>query len=349
MPEDFTNEYYKPRVMIPAFEQTFPVNQWLLRTFFPSQPPEITEEIEIDVYREGARRMATFQDPDLPGQTLERDGYETKKFKPAYIHEVMPVKVSDLMYRQIGTNAYTPINRRQMLQRIVGRDLARLRRRRDRRLEWMAAQVLDSGKCPIKGRGVDREIDFGMRDSHKPDLTGTDIWTDSAADIEGQLVEWVDRCSDDSGVVPSYAILGRDAVRALLNNEKFLKNCLDVRRMDLGVIDPRTVSPALRWLGRLKRVSLDLYEYKELYYDPDTQTEKQLVPANKVWIASDQAYAGTYFGGIPDLDAVTPVETFVDSWVERNPKRRMISAQTAPIVALHQADAFLSAAVLPAA
>jgi len=75
-----------------------------------------------------------------------------------------------------------------------------------------------------------------------------------------------------------------------------------------------------------------------------------MIPAKKVWMGSPATANRTLYAVIQDMEAIeegsAAVKRFPKSWVPKNPSARHLMVQSAPLVALLQPDAFVSAQVL---
>jgi len=231
---------------------------------------------------------------------------------------------------------------------LLGRDLADLDDQITRREEWMAAQGLQTGKIVVKGDGIDTEIDFSMLSTHKVSLSGGDLWTDTTNSKPlSDLKTWRRIIGQDSGLSPNVAVFGNDAWDAFVEHTK-VQNLLDLRRIDLGIIDPVALPNGVTYQGFLKEVAIDLYTYDEWYYDEDTSSEKPMIDAKKVILGSTNARAARHYGMIQDMEAEKnfAVSRYPKSWVTKDPGIRWVMLQSAPVVCPHQIDGFLYAQVV---
>lgn len=336
---------YTPRELVGAFRRIKTTSLWLKTTFFPDERPSNKSVLMIDVYKEAYNLMADFVHPRLDAQPRERQGYERLAFEPAYIKEMVPIVYDDIEETPFGVDEYTDWSLQDELDSVIAQNLARLRRLWERRLEWMAAQVMNTGKCPIIGRGVDREVDFRMRDTHLPVLMGDEKWDDyDNADPITNIINWAERVFDDSGLAPTHCILGKTAWGHLKKNKQ-AATWLDNRRFKFGEFTPKKVSPALYYLGRIEECDLDLYRYSASYFDEDGEAEVPFVPDDRVVIATEKAYSRTHYGAIRHLKALMRTEYFVNQWETPNGSQQNLEIESAPLTAMHDSDAFLSATV----
>ena len=122
--------------------------------------------------------MAPFVSPLVEGKLVEQRRIQTNTFKPAYIKDKRAPDLRKPIRRQIG-------------ERIGGepakgpeREMANIMFEMEdqvdmvqRRLEWMAAQVLLTGTLLVAGSGFEPvTIDFGRSSTLTIDLTGAAQW-----------------------------------------------------------------------------------------------------------------------------------------------------------------------------
>lgn len=349
-------DIFDTRTMLDAIEQMKRPFTWLRDTFFGRVHQFETETVDVDIVK-GKRRMAPFVSPLSEGKLVEREGFSTNTIKPGYIKPFMITTAADLLKRQPGQMLYQggqTIEQRASAQ--LGKDLATLMDLIDRREEWMAAKALDLGKVTmkIKAESGDKtvEVDFLMAANHKITLAGQDVWSDTVnADPIADLQAWATRIRQDSGINPTDVVMGSDACAAIINHPKVEKK-MDMRAVDMGEINPRQLPNGVSYVGRIKApgLTVDIWTYEEWYVDEDSGNEEPMVPAKKVWMGSPNTANARLHAVIQDLEAIeegqAAVQRFPKSWVPKNPSARHLMVQSAPLVALQQPDAFVSAQVL---
>jgi len=349
-------DIFDTRTMLEAVEQMKRPSMFLRDTFFPAAPPVETETVDVDIIK-GKRRIAPFCSPLSEGKLVEGLGFTSSSIKPGYIKPFMITTASDLLKRSPGQTLYSggmTIEQRAQLK--LGENLAELMDMIDRREEWMAAKALDLGAITmtIKGETTDKtvSVDFAMGATHKITLTSTDLWNDTESDPIGDLTDWARLIRQDSGVNPTDVVMGADAAAAFINNAQVQK-LLDLRQVDVGAIKPQQLPNGVSYVGRINAPSLsvDVWTYDEWFIDETTGLETSMVPAKKVWMGSRNAKNKTLYAVIQDMEAIeegsAAVKRFPKSWVPKNPSARHLMVQSAPLVALLQPDAFVSATVLP--
>lgn len=338
-------DIFQTRSMVRALEERRAPRTFLIDTFFPETETSDTETVDIDVIR-NKRKLAPFVTPLKQGKLVERQKFQTKSFKPAYVKPKMMTSAAELLtQRQMGEPLYATQTPEQRAAAQLAKDLAEMDDQIIRREEWMAASAMDTGTIHVKGEGVDVVVDFGMSASHKVTLAGGDLWTDTVnSDPIGDLRAWKKLVSKDSGLVPTDVIFGEDVVTAFLNHPK-VKDYFDNRRFQVGNVNMSSDGqPDGVTLIANNVEGLNIWSYDEWYVDDDTGVETAMVPADKVWMASRRARAVRHYGAIKDLKAgLVPLRRFPKSWEEEDPSVRWVMVQSAPLVVPHQIDAFLSA------
>ena len=336
---------YQTREMLQALEQIHVPGDFLLTTVVnPTAEYHKTNTIDIDVVRNG-KKMAPFVSPVREGKVITKEGFSTRTHTIPYTKMKTPTTAQEALQRMAGATIYNGQTAKQFADREMGKSLAKLDQMIFRREEWMAAQALQTGAITVEGEGVSYVIDFGMAASHKPTLTGVDLWSATTATIQSDLADWADKVYDDSGLNADIAILGREAARAMLANETF-QGSLDRRKIDRGEIMIQRLPKGVKYYGFDRESGLDLYGYTEKYYDEGTSTFKPLIDDKKVIVCSTQARFTRHYGAIQNIEADFIGPRWPDNWVTKDPSVHWVSLESAPLVALHQPDAVVCATVL---
>lgn len=345
---------FDSRTMMAALEQAKPPRTFLLDTFFSGAPRTFdTEAVDIDIIK-GKRRLAPFVNPRREGKVVEKRGFKTRSYKPAYVKPKMVTTSEDILKRDPGMTIYSPNSGPAAKAAAeLGRNLAEMNEMITRREEWMAAQALTTGTCPIIGEGVDDLVDFLVEATHLPTLAGTAKWTDHTnADPLGNLKTWKRLIAKDSGINPSIVVMGLSALDNFLNCDKVIgstgggKNLFNMINVQMGRIDPRILPDGVTYYGSLQELGLEIYTYEEWYVDDDSDIESPMIPTNKVMLGNPAARTEKMYGAIRDLSALASVPRFPKSWTVEDPSARFVMLQSAPLIAPIQVDAFLCATVL---
>lgn len=348
-----TVDLFETRTMLEMLEQRKPVRTWFLNTFFRTSKIFGTEAVDIDI-RRGRRRLAPFVNPKREGKLVERRGYHTESFKPAYVKPKMITTAEDILKRQAGNVIYSANSSPAiMAAQQLGKDMAEMDEMITRREEWMAAQALTKGSVRVLGEGVDSTIDFQFLPSHLPVLSGTSLWTDhtNATPID-DLKGWKRIVAKDSGISPSICLMGLQAVDNFMKCEQVIgtdgggKNLFNMRAIDIGEIKPAMLPNGVTYYGRLTELGLDIFTYEEWFIDDIDENEYPMMAEDKVFMGSPQARTDRLYGAIKDLDALAPTERFAKTWTIKDPSARLLMVQSSPLMVPIEVDAFLTATVV---
>lgn len=316
---------------------------WLTKRFFKNVKEPTAENIDIMVMK-GKRRMSPFVSPKVAGKVVESLGKKISTYKPAYVKDLRIFTPDTVL--PAGTVFYADkSNPMQRLAKKIVEEQQDQIQMLDRRIEWMVAQALFTGKINVKGEGVDDVVDFLMDADNIVTLAGTALWSDEGSDPRANLKEWRDQIQKKTGLSPDTVVMGSDAINSYVNHA-LVKNTLDTRRMDIGLIDPQHLDESVIYYGYDKEVGIDIFSYNDWYYDEDTDEDAPFVPANAVLMGSSKAKTVLAHGLIMDLEVMFATKLFSKSWTEKNPSQRLLLTQSAPLPVPSQIDAFISAEVL---
>jgi len=332
-------DIFSSRLMLAALLQMKPPSTAILDMFFPGLEVFGVEEVDLDVIK-GIRRRAPFVRPTEASKLMMRLSRSVRKYRPPYVKPKMVTTAGELLKRPVGVNPYglgTSAMGRATSR--LGEDQMEMWEATLRRLESMAAEAIRTGQVRIKGDGIDEVIDFLMPASHKITLAGTDLWTDPAADIIGQIRQYKRRVRQSSGLVPNLAFVGAKVHDAMENHEDTRKK-LDNLRMEVGNIVDEFREMGLIFIGIIQGVTFVAYD--EWYIDEDTGLEVPMIPDEFMIMGSTNARTSRMYGAILDDEALVPAAFFPTSWKEKDPPRRYVMLQSSPMPGFHQPDAFIS-------
>lgn len=340
---------YDTRTMLAAIEMMMPVHTFLKDTFFLNTDTFTTEHVDVDYYK-GRRKMAPFVSPRVAGKVMDRKGFTTKTFKPGSIKPMRIITGDDINKRSMGENLYSAKSPDQRAAELLAQDLSEMEEAITRREEWMAAQILFTGKVDIKGEGIDQVLDFDF--TNKVTLSGTDLWSDTAnSDPIADLKSWRLAVIQSSGMTPDRVIMASDVVDSFVSHPK-VKESLDNRRIVLGQINPQTLPNGVTYIGSISSLGLDIYSYDEWYFDEDSDTEKPMVPAGNLILGSTRARSSMLYGAVTLTNEVTKNFTtyegsrIPDSWIQKDPAARFLQIHSRPLPVPHEVDSWYVAKVL---
>lgn len=346
-------DLYSPRTLRGIIERVPETRTFLRDTFFTDVQTFVTESVEFDMVK-GGREIAPFVHPKLDAPVLENKGFKTKEYKAPLVFESTVTTADDLMTRAPGEHIYSGRTAEDRAGEKIARDIQRMNEAITRREEWMAAQVLFTGKIPVIGEGLNEEIDFEFTQS--VDLTAeSDKWSSGSADILGQLEEWTETVQKNGYTNPNMVIMDRTAASAMLNNQKLME-LLDVKNYQLAQIAPRQLQPGVTWIGTYSKLGLDFYQYSEWYVDnwtdPKNPETKKLVPEGKIALMSTAARFSRLYGAVNYIPyggenfVTEEADRVAMAWVEHNPDRKFLGVKSRPLLVPHEVDSWLVAKVL---
>lgn len=340
-------DIFDPVVMTEALITNFPPMMFLTNTFFGARKLHPTKSVDFDI-KKGKRRLAPFVSRLHQGKLVEKTDFKTQRFEPPYIKPKAITTAEELLIRRPGEPVYVQDGSNAPAARaaaILAEDTTELQMGLNRRIEWMASQALFTGKVPVKGEGVDYEIDLLFGAAQFKTLTLGERWTEATATIQEDLTTWVRQIKQLTGKVARTAILGRNAATSLEDNEAITKK-LDNRRTEAGMLRYEDLPEGATYIGFLAKPGLELFTYDEWYVDEDTDLEVEMVPENVVLVGSTSARCRRHYGVISDVNAGNfEVETFVKSWTEEDPSARFVMLQSAVLTAIEEPEAFVVATV----
>lgn len=322
--------------------------RFFLETFFKKEEPSATATIEVDIMKAGGRKLAPIVSPLRGGVAVTKEGYETKTFKPPYLHPKDVITVKDLSQRSAGESPYAPqLSAEEKEAKTAGEYLRRLDDTIERRKEYMASLAVIRGKINIKGFGDDREINFQRDAAHDIVLSGSSIWGASGSDITGNLRNWKRLIAKDSGENADVLILGFKAVKPFFADPE-IKSYFTTAGYNVAQMQAVVPTPGVTYYGRIPEFG-DIYAYNEWYLDDKTGENNPLMPEDMAVYGARNADNRLYHGAIQNLHAgggLVALEKFIDTFIYDNGKGREISIESAPLPALTTPDAFVSVKVL---
>lgn len=345
---------YSTKTMLPAVQVMPHVPSFLRETFFPRANDRtfVTERVEFD-YKKGRRKMAPFVAPRVGGVTVSREGFKTKSLEPLRIAPQRIMTIDDITSRGLGENIYSQKTPAQRSLDLLAEDLKDLGEQIDRREEWMAAQILFTGKVIAKGYAdntlttvIEQEIDYGFDNFET--LSGTDLWTDPGSDPYEYLKQIRLDVLKKSGVAPNIAIFGEEAYSAFVKNPTILK-LFDKLNIYLGQIQPSVKSDQVSFVAKLPELNLEIYLYNDWYID-ESGDELPFVPSDKIIVGYKNL--GSYvYGAVTQLEQNGNFVTYEGArvpkfWNDLNADAKMVRLTSRPVPHPNNVDAWFVSTVV---
>jgi hypothetical protein len=345
-----TASLYSRTTLVAAMELVVSVRRFFTSTFFSTVVQLDTDSVLIDEVKSG-RRLAPFVHPDHEGKPKQRRGFKTKMFQIPYIKELITLTAHELLSRQAGQQIFSDgsLNPADLAIRKMAAELQESSDAIDRRIEWMCAQLLQTGKVTCVGEGMEETIDFELPTAQNVTLSGANLWsaTTTATPVTN-LLAWKRVCSKVGGTITDW-VIGQDARDYFFNNTVEVKGAnssFNQMRIDIGQIAVQAPINGVTLIARLPEIG-NLWQYDEWYADDlANNEEKPLVDPKKVIGISSGARRSLYFGAIQDLDAFAMVQKFPKTWRSENPSKQMGLLQSAPLPAIHDIRGLIVAKVI---
>ncbi len=319
---------------------------WLLTTFFPVSQSEESEEIHFDVEDEQPR-ISPFVSPLKAGRIVEREGYVTRTFKPAYVKDKRLFDEKAPIKRVIGEEIRGSLSAAQRTDRLVGQAFANQNRMLTRREEVMASEVLRTGKSTISGEGFDDVVVDFLRPAALTvaPLTGTARWTDTGSTPVDDIEDWAQLIYDNGGGIATNVVMAPDVWQVFRVHAQVV-NLLETRRgseskAETGPLDASRVrNPGS--IGDFR-----IWVYQDVFID-EAGGAGVMMPAGTVLLINGAGLQGTrHYGMVQDYAANHQAQrTFVKSWEEEDPSRRILLMQSAPLVVPYRPSSSAAAEVL---
>lgn len=325
---------YNTVTLLGIVSQLRQFSPFLLEMFFPSTVLFNTQEIAIDKVAKGLK-LAPFVSPMVSGQARRSQGHSTQLFAPAYLKPKDVVDPGRLLKRSAGEavgGVMSPEQRRDM---VVADILMENDDMVERRLEWMAAQVLLTGKVIVVGEGYPSvEIDFGRTASLTKSLSGAARWGEAGVSPINDIEQWASEAES-----PITRIVMDGLAWKIFRTDDEVKELLDTRRgssseMELGPDNGRHYS----YKGRIG-ADLEIWVYAG-QYDDDNGVAQKFLPDYTVILGSGAVEGTQAFGAILSPSAgYQPFRTFPRHFIKQDPELEIVETTSAPLIIPGRPDA----------
>lgn len=334
--------------MLTAINNTPRPKTFLLNLLFGGRVKTFSTATVMADFTKGKRRMAPFVSPYVGGKLIEREGREARTYTPPLIQPRDVLTPERLNTRMAGESLQSALSPADRLAKEQADILDVFDQYITRREEWMAAQLLFTGAIHMVGEGVDESFSVGF--SNTDTLSNADLWSASTANPIGDINTWRRTVQEKSGITPNAAVMSSDVADAFLNHPN-VKDMLDVRRMEMGTINPSELPNGATYLGSLAREGMDLYEYNEWYVDDSTGLSKPMVPATYMALvptADRNPGAQMLYGAWTEMVKKTTYEgaRIPRVWSEEGPNATFIEVVSRPLPLMPDADSWFVAKVL---
>lgn len=336
---------FEPRTMLQFVKRMPKTTTFLRDKFFAHREYSPTAKVDVDI-KIGGLKVAPYVSEKIGGKVVENSGYRTETFAPPLVAPLKVTTAADLQKRSMGENLYSSQTPQDRAARKLMDDLEDLEQMVTRREELMCAQAIFDGEIEVKGDGIDYLITFGHK--NRETLSGANLWSAGTSTKLADLKRWRKKVQETGFVNTDHVIMAGDVADELLKDEEILK-LLNIRNVNIGQIAINELPSGATYIGYLSEVGY-LYSYNAYYYNEDKKKSEPLVPAGSLALLSSEtdfsmAYAAITI--IKDQDFTTyETERVPDSWVEKNPDRKMLQLSSKPLPIPKEINGWFVAKVL---
>lgn len=283
MPANF--DLYSTATMLKAVEQMPPINTFLSDTFCADG--EVCDDNRaIYDYRKGAVvGLAPFVVPGTGGTPMNREPSELRFIEFADLAPERIITMEDVSHRQFGEGIMGTMTPEQRSKRLLTRDLVYLRTLIQNTINWMAREVLLTGKLEIRRQtAAGREKEASL----KADFKWTNIyepatkWNQAGANIHYDM-EYANDLLAENLADMDVMVMDPAVFHIMMANEKFAKT-LDMKNVDMGEIRTRYQGQGVRFRG-VNSDGVEFYTLSGKFMNYDRQMENHL-PAGTILCGS---------------------------------------------------------------
>lgn len=317
--------------------------------FFPDEITFTTEKVFFDEISEDRYVLAPFVAPHVEGRVMERGGFDTRSFKPAYVKPKHDIDVNQQFKRRAGeqpmTGSLTP---QQRYDATIAENFRIEREMIERRINWMCAQALINASVVVEGEDYPRvTIDFNRDADLTEVLLTTARWGESAANPLGDLYTKMKLARRLSGGRITDIIMGEEAYDRAYKNADFK----DLLKTDYRIGGTAADAPILGMADTDKEAELKavlvggqsanrvrIWTYAGYFHerDPDTGvlTEGFYIDPNAVVGVGNKLNGVQTFGAIKDPNAGLRAMRIFPRIVDKkndDPAKEYTLSQSAPL------------------
>lgn len=292
-------DIYSTRAQLAAID-LMPREYSVLFDFFAKDRGAIEDDKAIYDYRKGSKRMAPTVHPGTGGVLMERDGFETREIGFCCVAPERIIEDQNLKGRMFGERVLGAMTPQEREKKLLAQDLVDMRKASQRRYEWMARQVLLTGKLSVftytnEGRGINATMiaDYGFTNKYTPDTQ----WNQTGAKINYDMNKIFDLVYDGGGYV-DLIMMAPDVANAVLENGNYIKH-FDGRNIDMGKINTQYRGSGIRFIG-WNADGVEMYSVSGTFVDDDGKIQP-IIPKGQLLAGSSDAL-NVYFGPVTQVE-----------------------------------------------
>lgn len=321
-------------------------------TFFTDMffKPVITSDRDVITYdvEIGNKRLAPLSDPCVVAPLVERNGFATYEFRPAYVMDRRKIccRTGQLRVKgePLGAN-YSIQQRRDAVMRMDGIDQIEML---DRRIEVMAAEALITGKINVVGPQYPlRIVDFERNSLNTFALAGAARWNQAGVNPLKDLRTFALANQGRKGGYFRDVIMEPSVLDVFYENAFVVARLNSFRGTDVLSItgDARGLTDTAAFHGTID--GFRIWSYQD-NYTSDAGVNTNIMPTGQIICGSPSALMGKrYFGRIMDEEVNYEARPYaVKSWLETHPSARYGLLMSAPLPVMQRPNAVMAGTVL---
>lgn len=287
------HSFYSTKFLIAAIRQMTQPKSFLRDRYFPFNPSAdlFSTKFVLMEIKDGDKKMAPFVTPMKGGVLMERNAARMESLEPPTIAPSRMLTADMLKERGFGEALNSELSPQQRAQQFTLEDIFELNNAITRREEKISSDLLFTNKALMKhitddpNKTNDMLLDF--TGDKAAIYTPASKWTTSTpwAIIEADLHNMI-RMLTSRGLPATDLVAGTN-VALVLKNNKELKENLDTKNLDAGVLSALELAGGGTLLGHLVVMGhkLNVITYDETYTDDDGEI-KEFVPTNSICITA---------------------------------------------------------------
>lgn len=320
--------------------------------FYTMEVRSDKEEILFDVI-DKKRRLAPFVSPLVRGKLMEKRGFNTRIFKPAYVKPKSVIKPEDSIKRTAGEQLQGSLSMAQRRDIHIRTALQEQDEAITMREEVMCAEGLRLGQVTVAGEGYPTVVlSFGRDAALREVLSGANLFDVLTIDEIFEYLE--DKATlvrqKSGGSIVRDVVCGTSAWRTIVGkirgNAAFAAilvgsaNRGQTTEVQLG---PRTAEKVV-FQGTVGQ--FNFWTYSDSYQDEDG-ADVEIFPANEILLVGADVEGHRCYGAIHDPRAgLQPLPRFPKDWIDEDPPAEYVMTQSAPLMVPLRPNASFSAVVL---
>lgn len=270
-----------------------------LLKYFNSSLPFHTKEIAFEEIFKG-KKLAPFCSPFVDGVVERSKGSQMSSFSPPYVKSKHRVDPARLIERMPGEEIFGSLNPAQRRLAAIAANQVDEEEAILRRLEWMAVQVVLTGKVLCEGENHEAvEVDFGRRSENTRVLVGAAAWDTVDKETYDPTQDIEDWALNSTGIVTElhFDRKGFNLFRQFKNvQDKLDKTNASMSDMELGPM----LTSVMQYKGNFGQYKVYVVDHR---YENDDGVETPFMPDNFLLLTGPHDGKMAY-GAIQDGEAI---------------------------------------------